>query len=45
VRPETANMSTCVIIGTAESRLVARGELPPLLYTPRSMPSPSTEST
>jgi precorrin-3B C17-methyltransferase len=45
VRPESANMSTCVIIGTAESRLLARGDLPPLLYTPRSMPSPSTERT
>jgi len=45
VRPESANMSTCIIIGTAESRLVARGDLPPLLYTPRSMPSLSAART
>jgi precorrin-3B C17-methyltransferase len=45
VRPESANMSTCIIIGTAESRVVARDNLPPLFYTPRSMPSPSAERT
>lgn len=45
VRPESANMSTCIIVGTSESRLVARGDLRPLLYTPRSMPSPSAART
>ncbi|PSJ55873.1 precorrin-3B C(17)-methyltransferase [Kumtagia ephedrae] len=34
--PERADMATCVIIGSAETRLIARGERPPLVYTPRS---------
>jgi precorrin-3B C17-methyltransferase len=33
---ERADMATCVIIGSAETRLIARGERPPLVYTPRS---------
>ncbi|MFO1142157.1 MAG: precorrin-3B C(17)-methyltransferase [Amaricoccus sp.] len=32
-----ADMATCVIVGSAETRTVARGGLPPLVYTPRSM--------
>ena len=32
-----ADMATCVIVGSAETRTVARGRLPPLVYTPRSM--------
>lgn len=30
-----ADMSTCVIVGSAATRTVARGSLPPLVYTPR----------
>jgi precorrin-3B C17-methyltransferase len=31
-----ADMATCVIVGSAATRTVARGDLPPLVYTPRS---------
>jgi precorrin-3B C17-methyltransferase len=34
-----ADMATCVIVGSAATRLVARGTLPPLVYTPRSAAS------
>ncbi|WP_424813224.1 precorrin-3B C(17)-methyltransferase [Roseococcus sp. YIM B11640] len=37
--PARADMATCVIIGTAETRVIARPALPPLVYTPRSMPA------
>ena len=30
-----ADMSTCIIVGSPETRIVERGELPPLVYTPR----------
>ena len=30
-----ADMATCVIVGSRATRTVARGELPPLVYTPR----------
>jgi precorrin-3B C17-methyltransferase len=30
-----ADMATCVIVGSAATRLVGRGPLPPLVYTPR----------
>ena len=30
-----ADMATCVIVGSAATRLVGRGALPPLVYTPR----------
>lgn len=30
-----ADMATCVIVGSAETRTIARGPLPPLVYTPR----------
>ena len=32
-----ADMATCIIVGTAQTRLVARDGLPPLVYTPRSL--------
>ncbi len=35
--PALADMATCVIVGSAETRLVARGAMPPLVYTPRAM--------
>jgi len=34
--PAQADMATCVIIGSAETRVVARPGLPPLVYTPRA---------
>lgn len=34
--PGLADMATCVIIGTAETRVVDRPGQPPLVYTPRS---------
>ncbi len=38
-----ADMATCVIIGSAETRTIARGEQPALVYTPRfSAPAAST---
>jgi precorrin-3B C17-methyltransferase len=45
LRPESADMSTCIIVGTAETRIVPRGSLRPLVYTPRSMPSPRAVTT
>lgn len=33
-----ADMATCVIIGSAQTRLVERPGLPPLVYSPRSAP-------
>ena len=30
-----ADMATCVIVGSAATRTVGRGALPPLVYTPR----------
>jgi len=32
-----ADMATCVIVGSAETRIVPRGALPALVYTPRSL--------
>lgn len=40
--PELADMATCVIIGSPETRIVARDGLPPLIYSPRSSARPST---
>lgn len=34
-----ADMATCVIIGTAETRVIPRPALPPLIYTPRRAPA------
>ena len=31
-----ADMATCVIIGSAETRAIERGAKAPLVYTPRS---------
>jgi precorrin-3B C17-methyltransferase len=36
-RPEEADMATCVIIGSASTRIVERGDKPALVYSPRSM--------
>ena len=37
--PTRADMATCVIIGSAATRVVARPALPPLVYTPRRAPA------
>ena len=34
---QSASMSTCILIGTAETRMIMRGALPQLAYTPRSL--------
>ena len=39
--PEKADMATCVIIGSAETRAIARPDKPPLIYTPRFFAGPS----
>lgn len=36
--PAGADMATCVLVGSAETRIVPRPGLPPLVYTPRSSP-------
>ncbi len=33
--PANADMATCVIVGSAETRIIERGEMPPVVYTPR----------
>ena len=33
--PAGADMATCIIIGSAETRIIERGERSPLVYTPR----------
>ena len=38
----TADMSTCVIIGSPETRVVERPNQAPLVYTPRSIRAPAT---
>ena len=38
----TADMATLVIVGSPQTRLVARPERAPLVYTPREMPEAST---
>ena len=37
--PERADMATCILVGSAETRIVPRGVLAPLVYTPRSAPA------
>ncbi|MFG1347162.1 precorrin-3B C(17)-methyltransferase [Xanthobacter autotrophicus DSM 431] len=37
--PAQADMATCIIIGTAQTRIVAREGLPPIVYAPRSAPA------
>lgn len=39
--PERADMATCVIIGSPETRTIARKGRPALVYTPRSATRPS----
>lgn len=34
--PARADMATCVIIGSPETRIIERGNRPPLVYSPRS---------
>lgn len=34
-RPDMADMATCVIIGSPETRIIERGDRPALVYTPR----------
>jgi precorrin-3B C17-methyltransferase len=38
--PQKADMATCVIIGSPETRVIERGERPALVYTPRSATGP-----
>lgn len=40
-RADMADMATCVIIGSPETRIVRREGLPALVYTPRSATGPS----
>ncbi len=40
--PEKADMDTCIIIGSTETRIIKRGEKPGLVYTPRSATGPRT---
>ncbi len=35
--PAKADMATCIIVGSPSTRLVQRPDLPPLVYTPRSV--------
>jgi precorrin-3B C17-methyltransferase len=35
-----ADMATCIIIGSPETRIIKRGERPALVYTPRSATGP-----
>ncbi len=35
-RGTMADMATCVIVGSVQTRLIERGERPPLVYSPRS---------
>ena len=37
--PERADMATLIIIGSAETRVIARASRPPLVYTPRTIES------
>ncbi|MFG1349987.1 precorrin-3B C(17)-methyltransferase [Xanthobacter autotrophicus] len=39
--PAQADMATCVIIGTADTRIVPRPGLPPLVYAPRAADRPA----
>jgi len=44
-RGTDADMATCVIVGSIETRVVVRPNQSALVYTPRSMPASSTESS
>lgn len=39
-KPESADMATCIIIGSAETRIIERPGRPALVYTPRSATGP-----
>ena len=39
--PHKADMATCVIIGSPQTRIIRRGDKPALVYTPRSDMGPS----
>lgn len=39
--PEMADMATCVMIGSPETRTIERGDKPALIYTPRFSAGPS----
>jgi precorrin-3B C17-methyltransferase len=39
---DTADMSTCILIGSQHTRVIERGAAKPLVYTPRSLASPSS---
>jgi len=40
-RADEADMATCVIVGSPETRIVERSGLPPLVYSPRSAGRPA----
>jgi precorrin-3B C17-methyltransferase len=35
-----ADMATCIIVGSTETRIIKRGEKPALVYTPRAATRP-----
>lgn len=37
--PEMADMATCIIVGSPETRTILRDGLPTLVYTPRALPN------
>lgn len=39
-RPEMADMATCIIVGSSETRIIRRGDKPALVYTPRAATRP-----
>jgi precorrin-3B C17-methyltransferase len=41
-RGTPADMATCIIVGSAQTRVLERPDRTPLIYTPRSLPVPST---
>lgn len=44
-RASFADMATCVIVGSAQTRLIERGARSPLVYSPRSMPKSDAASS
>lgn len=39
-KPEMADMATCIIVGSPETRIIRRGDKPALVYTPRAATRP-----
>lgn len=39
-KPEMADMATCIIVGSTETRIIRRGDKPALVYTPRAATRP-----